>query len=403
MSSHPFQAIRISDRVHWVGAIDWTLRDFHGYLTTRGTSYNAFLVVGDDVTLVDTVKRPFFDEMMSRIASVVDPARIRTVVSQHAELDHSGCLPQLVEAARPERVLASKAGVATLAEHFSLSVPVEAVGNASAMDLGGARFTFHEARMLHWPESMVSSLEGDDVLFTQDAFGMHLASHERFADEVPHDVVDYEFAKYFANVLMPFSAPMAKLLDKLDRSVRNAKVIATDHGPVWRQGQDSVVDRYRSWCDRRPTRKVVIVFASMWQSTATMARAIGEGAHEGGVQVKLMDLGQAHRSDVLTELLDASAILVGSPNLNGQMFPTVADVLTYLKGMKPKGLMGAAFGSYGWNTAAADAVHETLKEIKVDIVREPLTVKYVPTHTDLAACREFGEQLAARVRAAVPA
>jgi len=403
MSASPFQALRISDRVFWVGAIDGSLRDFHGYLTSRGTTYNAFLVLGDQVTLIDTVKKPFFDEMMSRISSVVEPSRIQNVVSLHAELDHSGCLPQLVAAAKPDRVLASKAGVAALAAHFDVGAAVEAVTNGAPMDLGGARFTFHDARMLHWPESMIGVLDGDDVVFSQDAFGMHLASHERFADELAPDVVSYETAKYFANVLMPFSAPMSKLLEKLGDTLARAKVIATDHGPLWRRDQAALIDKYKTWCERRPTRKAVIVYASMWQSTATMARAIAEGAYAGGLRVRLMGLDQAHRSDVLTELLDSAALLVGSPNLNGQMFPTVADLLTYLQGMKPRNLIGAAFGSYGWNTSAIDQVNETLKTLKVDLVREPIAVKYVPRDADLVLCREFGVELAKRVCETVPA
>jgi len=402
MIAQPFEAVRITDRVFWVGAIDFSLRDFHGYLTSRGTSYNAFLVLADQVTLIDTVKRPFFDEMMSRIASVIDPSRIRTVVSLHAEMDHSGALPLLLAAAKPARVLASKAGVAALAAHFDLDRPVEPVVSGAPIDLDGARFTFHDARMLHWPESMIGVLEGDDVVFSQDTFGMHLASHERFADQLPADVVRYETAKYFANVLMPFSPPMGKLLEKVGDTVSRAKVVATDHGPLWRRDLPALVQDYRTWCDRKPSSKVVIAYASMWQSTASMARAIAEGASEGGVQVKLMSLDTAHRSDVLTELLDAAALLVGSPNLNGQMFPTVADLLTYLKGMKPKNLIGAAFGSYGWNTAAVDQVHEALQELKVELVREPLAIKYVPRAADLVGCRQFGRELAGRIRARVP-
>ncbi len=397
--SKPFQAVRITDRVYWVGAIDESIRDFHGYSTTRGTTYNAFLIKADHVTLVDTVKRPFYEEMLSRIASVVDPSDIDTIVSHHAELDHSACLPEMTALAKPQRVLTSKAGVDALAQHFSLDVPVEAVKPGVPMDLGEARLTFHDTRMLHWPESMMSYLEGDDVLFSQDGFGLHLASQERWTDEVPKDIVDHETAKYFANILMPFAGPVVKLLDKLADPIGNAKVIATDHGPLWRQGIDDLLARYRTWCERKPSRKVVVTYASMWQSTATMARAIAEGAAEGGTTVKLMGLDTNHRSDIATELLDAGALLVGTPNLNGQMYPTVADVLTYLKGLKPKGLLGAAFGSYGWSPAALDQVHKTLEDLKVEAVREPLAVKYVPTEQDLLSCRELGRHVAERVQA----
>jgi len=396
--SKPFEAIRISDRVYWVGAIDWSLRDFHGYLTSRGTTYNAFLIKADRITLIDTVKRPFYDEMLSRIASVVDPSTIDTIVSHHAELDHSACLPELTRLVNPTRVLTSKAGVDALAQHFSLDVPVEPVKTGTTVELGEAKLTFHDTRMLHWPESMVSFLEGDNVLFSQDGFGMHLASHERWADEVPKSIVDYETAKYFANILMPFAGPVGKVVEKLGDVLKQTKVIATDHGPLWRERIDDLLGNYQTWCERKPSRKVVITYASMWQSTAAMARAIAEGAASSGVKVKLMGLDTAHRSDIATELLDAAALLVGSPNLNGQMYPTVADVLTYLKGLKPKGLVGAAFGSYGWSPAALDQVHKTLEELKVDLIREPLAVKYVPTQEDLMACRALGQQVAERVQ-----
>jgi flavorubredoxin len=394
-----FEAIRISDRVHWVGAIDWSIRDFHGYLTERGTTYNAFLIKGERSTvLVDTVKRPFYDEMLSRIASVVDPSTIDTIVSHHAELDHSACLPELTRVVRPSRVLTSKAGIDALAQHFSLDVPVEAVKPGVPTEIGDVRMTFHDTRMLHWPESMVSLLEGDDVLFSQDGFGMHLASLERWTDELPADVVNRETAKYFANILMPFAGPVSKVVAKLAPVIRQVKIIATDHGPLWRTGIDDLLSRYEAWGERKPTRKVVITYASMWQSTATMARAIAEGAAAGGMHVAMMGLDTAHRSDIATELLDAGALVVGSPNLNGQMYPTVADVLTYLKGLKPKGLVGAAFGSYGWSPAALDQVNAALEEIKVDLVREPLGVKYVPTEQDLLACRELGRTVAERVQ-----
>ncbi|MBI5532084.1 MAG: FprA family A-type flavoprotein [Deltaproteobacteria bacterium] len=397
MSETPFQAIRVTDRVYWVGAIDWSLRDFHGYLTSRGTTYNAYLVVADKVTLVDTVKRPFLDEMLSRIASVVDISRIDTVVSLHAEMDHSGCLPELIEVARPSKVLTSKAGVGVLDAHYQLRAPVEAVVNGAEVNLGGARFVFHETRMLHWPESMFCWLPDDQVLMSQDAFGMHLASQERFVDQVPTDATSYETAKYFANILMPYSDLMGRMLVKLGDTVKQTKVIATDHGPIWREGIEDLLKRYETWCARRPSRKLVIAYDTMWQSTAAMASAIAEGASSAGVRVAVMKLGLAHRSDIATELLDAGGLLVGSPNLNGQMFPTVADLLTYLKSLKPKGLVGGAFGSYGWNAGVAEQVSETLKELKVESVGEPLSVKFVPRDEHLGKCRAFGELTARKI------
>ena len=354
MSHPPFEAIKVADRLFWVGAIDWSLRDFHGYLTSRGTTYNAYLVVADKITLVDTVKRPFLDEMLSRIRSVVDPSRIDQVISQHAEMDHSGCLPELCQIAKPDKVLASKTGVGVLGAHFELPVPVEGVAGGTEMNLGGARFVFHETKMLHWPESMFTWMPDDGVLLSQDAFGMHLASQERFADEVDGAAVGYETAKYYANILMPFGELLGRVLGKLGDTARQAKLVATAHGPIWRKDVDALLARYERWASRRATRKLVIAYDTMWQSTASMACAVAEGAAAAGVHPVVMRLGQSHRSDVVTEILDAGGLLVGTPNLNGQMFPTVADLLTYLKGLKPKNLIGGVFGSYGWSPGVAE-------------------------------------------------
>lgn len=399
MTPSPFQAVQVSERVFWVGAIDWSLRDFHGYLTSRGTSYNAYLVIADKITLVDTVKRPFLDEMLARIRSVVDPAKIDYVVSHHAEMDHSGCLPEILRLAPYAKVLTSKAGWSVLGAHFEIDAPVEIVGTGSEVDLGGAKLTFHETRMIHWPESMFSFLQGDQVLFSQDAFGMHLASHERFTDRLPAEIVQWESAKYFANILMPFSDLLGRHLAR----AHEAKVLASDHGPIWRKNIDGILGQYETWAARRPRRKLVIAYDTMWQSTAAMTRAIAEGAADLGVDVVPMKLGDAHRSDVATELLDAAGLLIGTPNLNGQMFPTVADLLTYLKGLKPKGLLGGTFGSFGWSPAVGDQVQSVLKELKVDLVGDPLLMKFVPRGEDLLTCRRYGEQVARRILDAVPA
>ncbi|HUS90253.1 MAG TPA: FprA family A-type flavoprotein [Phycisphaerae bacterium] len=397
-----FGAVRVTDRVYWVGAIDWAIRNFHGYATSRGTTYNAFLVLADKVTLIDTVKAPFRRELMARIASVIDPRRIEYVVSNHSEMDHSGCLPEVAAAVGAEKVFASRHGAAALKEHFGEALEIEAVEDGQELDLGNEALRFFETRMCHWPDSMVSYLAGDELLFSQDAFGMHLASSERFDDELPDWVLDGELAKYYANILMPLSAPVRKALDKLTGSGLRFRLVAPDHGPIWRKRFGDVLDCYARWSAGRRTNKAVVAYDTMWQSTDLMARAIGDGLAAEGSAVQLMPLSACHRSDVATELLDTGALLVGSPTINNTMFPTVADVLCYLRGLKPLGLIGAAFGSFGWSGESVKHVAAALEEMGVEQVGQPVRVKYVPTAADLEACRQLGREVAWKLKELYP-
>ena len=394
------KAVKVTDNVYWVGAVDWDVRNFHGYLTSRGTTYNAYLVMADKIALIDTVKAPFADEMMSRIASVVEPDRIEYIVSNHSEMDHSGCLPQTIEAVRPAEVFASKMGVKALSAHFG-DLGVTAVADGDSVALGNMTLSFVETRMCHWPDSMVSYLDEDELLFSQDAFGMHLAGGRRFADELDRHVLDHEAAKYYANILLHLAKFIRKTLDRIDAMDLPLSVVAPDHGPIWRTKEDieRIVAAYTRWAEQAPTDKAVVVYDSMWQSTTKMARAIGEGLIAGGAEVKLMSMTACHRSDVATELLEAGAIVVGSPTMNNTIFPTIADVMTYLKGLKPRNLIGAAFGSYGWSGEAAKDLHAMLAEMGVEMVAEPLRVNYVPHEAALLQCRELGQALAEALQA----
>ncbi|MCU0661445.1 MAG: FprA family A-type flavoprotein [Myxococcota bacterium] len=392
-----FSAQKITENVYWVGAIDWALRNFHGYQTSRGTTYNAFLVLGEKLTLVDTVKGAFYDEMMARIASVVDPSRIEVVVSNHAELDHSGSLPRLRESIKPLQIVASPMGAAALAEHFHWDASVTEVKTGQTLSLGDKSLRFVETRMLHWPDSMFAYLEDEKVLFTNDAFGMHLATSERFTDELDHSLVEWEAKKYYANILMPLSSIVKVLLKKLPSLNLDFEVLAPDHGPLWRKEPHQIIELYDRWATAKPTRKAVVVFDTMWQSTAAMARSIGDGLRHGGASAILMPLEGSHRSDVATEVLDAGAIVVGSPTMNNQLYPTVAEVLTYLKGLRPVGKLGAAFGSHGWSGEATSRIEEQLKEMKVELAAEALRHKYVPTTEVLEQCFAMGARLAEKL------
>jgi len=392
-----FKAVPIAQDIYWVGAIDWNIRDFHGYQTRRGSTYNAYLILADKITLIDTVKAPFREEMMARIASVVDPGKIQYIVSNHSEMYHSGLLPEVVAAVNPQKVFASAVGAKTLKELFPLDREITAVKDGETLSLGNRSLAFLETRMLHWPDSMFSYLGEEELLFSQDAFGMHYASSERFADGCDPAILAYEAATYYANIILPYSALVLKLIGKVTAAKLSFRIIAPDHGPIWRQETGGIISSYAKWAAQKPEAKAVVVYATMWHSTEKMARALSEGLAAGGLRVKLMSMDEVHRSDVVYELLGAGALAVGSPTLNNHLLPNMADILTYLKGLKPGNLIGAAFGSYGWSGEAVKEIEDILAEMKVEKVGEGIRVKNVPDAGVLARCYELGKTMAEKV------
>jgi flavorubredoxin len=399
MDMEPMSAVKMSDDIYWVGAIDWGIRNFHGYSTHRGTTYNAFLIMADKVTLMDTVKKPFFDQMMSRIRSVTDPGDIDILVSNHSEMDHSGSLPETIEAVSPRKIIASKNGKKALYEHFGeLSREVEAVSDGDEASLGNMSLRFLETRMLHWPDSMVSFLPQRRILFSQDGFGMHLASTERFDDQLPLDVLWLEAARYYANILLPFSPLVIQLTQRLSELDLDIELLCPDHGPAWRENIGGIVGRWASWAQQAPSLKAVLVYDTMWGSTQAMAGAVEDGLAEAGITVRTMPLGSSDRSDVAAEVLEAGALVVGSPTMNNQPFPTLADCLTYLKGLKPSNLVGGAFGSYGWSGEAVKMIEEHLQKMGVELASEGIRTLYVPDAKALLECRDMGRIIGNRLR-----
>ncbi|MCB4757100.1 MAG: FprA family A-type flavoprotein [Elusimicrobia bacterium] len=353
--------------------------------------------MGEKIALIDTVKKPFYDEMLARISSIIDPAKIDYIISNHAEMDHTGALLQTIRSVKPEKVIASIKGAEALLKHYGPELKIQPVKSGDSLDLGTVHLMFEETRMVHWPDSMVTYMPEDKILFSQDAFGMHLASSERFADQIDSSVLYREAATYFANILMPLVVPISSRLDALTKTGWKFDIIAPDHGPIWRQNVSWIVNNYTQWLQRKPTNKAVIVFGTMWESTELMARAISDGLIEGGVRVSLMSVDKCFRSDVAAEVLDAGALFVGSPTLNNNIFPSVMDVLTYLKGLRPKNLIGAAFGSHGWSGEAPEQIAEVLRSMKVEMPEPPLKITYVPQENELIQCREFGIRMAKKL------
>ncbi len=390
------EPVTLYDNVYWVGAIDWDVREFHGYSTTRGTTYNAYLIKGNDrIALVDTVKAEFFPEMMSAIQRIVDPGEIDYVVVNHVEMDHSGSLVKLLEHAPKAEVIATANGVKGLGRHYRIDAPIRQVKSGAELSLGDKNLLFLEAYMLHWPDSMFTYLKEDALLLSNDGFGQHYASNQRFDDEgAPLDIVMEEAAKYFANILMPLAPLIPPLLKKVQKMGIPINMIAPSHGIIWRSHIDKIIGAYSDWSVGKAEKRALVIYDTMWGSTEKMARSISEGMNEAGLENKIISLKKNHYSDVMKEILTASILVFGSPTLNEGIFPSMAQLLSYVKGLRPLKKKGAAFGSYGWGGEAIEAMNREMKAAGIEVVDPGLGVIYKPQPEDLEACFRLGRRLA---------
>jgi flavorubredoxin len=404
----PFQGketmrpIEIAKGIYDVGVNDWNIQDFHGYSTPLGTSYNAFLVMDDKVALVDTVKKEFADQMLANIEQIVDPRKIDYMISNHTEMDHSGSLARVMHRIGEDKpVYCSKMGLKNLNLHFEGKLNYQPVADGQELRLGKRTLAFLETRMLHWPDSMFTYIKEDQVLLSSDAFGQHYAGFEKF-DDVIGDAIMPHAKKYFANILLPYAPLVLKLVDKVTQMGLPIRMICPDHGVLWRKDPGRIIEAYVRWGRQIPRRKAVVVYDTMWHSTEKMADAIAAGLHAEGIAVRPMYLRKWHRSDVLTEVLDAKAVVVGSPTLNNGLFPTVSDFLTYMKGLKPQNKIGAAFGSHGWSGEATRLITKELETMQFEVV-EPVRRQYVPDRQGLEESYAYGRTLGRQICAQVAA
>jgi flavorubredoxin len=393
------QPIEIAKGIYDVGVKDWNIRDFHGYSTYQGTTYNAFLIVDEKIALIDTVKKEFADQMLDNVARIVDPKKIDLVVSNHTEMDHSGGLPRVMHRIGEDKPLyCSQMGARNLKQHFFPNWNYHPVKNGEELSLGSRTLTFLETRMLHWPDSMFTYLKEDKILFSSDAFGQHYAGPEKFDDEIGDKIMPHA-KKYYANILLLYAAKTLKLLEKVTEMGLEFNMICPDHGVLWRKDIAKILDAYVRWSQQATKNKALVIYDTMWHSTAMMAEAITGGLAAAGVYAIPMDLRHVHRSDIMTEVLDARAVIVGSPTLNNNLFPTVSDFLTYMKGLKPHNKIGAAFGSYGWSGEAVKQITAELQGMKFEMVEPGLRVQYVPDKDAINACEDFGRKIAEAMQA----
>ena len=376
--------LKIANDIYWTGYIDWDLKVFHGYQTPFGSTYNAFLIDDECPTLIDTVKYYGQDGMLRQIKEVIDPAKIRYVVANHAEMDHSGGIDSILRLAPEAEVVCSAKGVESLKRHFKKNWRFRIVKTGDRLSIGKRELMFLQIPMVHWPESMATYSVTDHILFPNDAFGQHYASEERFADEIAFDRLLEETAKYYANIVLLYGAPVQKVLHSLKDFTID--MICPSHGLIWRDKQqiDHVLNCYEKWArhETDPNR-VLIVYDSMWNSTAGMAIRLKTLFEDTGYTVVVKCLQEHHISDIMIDVLQSRLMLVGTPMLNNHMLPTMAGFLMYLKGLQPKNRLALTFGSYGWSTAGFKELEQFVTDAGFTLGAEGQYVQFVPGEDDL--------------------
>ena len=386
--------------VFWVGIVDWGIRHFHGFelSTHRGTTYNSYLIKDEKTALIDSVWGPFQDEFLANLRELVDLADIDYVVVNHAEMDHSGSLPALMELCPNATVVVSRKGLDSVEGHYHKSWNFKQVQTGDSISLGQNQLVFVDAPMLHWPDSMFTYLTGHNVLMPNDAFGQHYATAFRFNDEVNQQELYSEALKYYANILTPFSPLVLKKIDEVLALKLPVDIIAPSHGVIWRDDPLQIVRIYQEWANQEGEERAVILYDTMWQATRKMADAIGEGLGDKGVDHKLFHIAISDRNDVLTEIFKARGVIIGSPTLNNGLLPTIAPILEDLKGLRFRNKVGAAFGSFGWKAQSVGIIEEHLKACKIPVVAPGVTAKWQPRPDSLGECRVLGRAVGDAVK-----
>ncbi len=401
-------ATKITEGVYWVGVLDWDLRTYHGY-TLNGTSYNAYLVFGEEkVVLIDNAYPGTFPELYARIENAFQQegkeVNIDFIVQNHVEKDHSGLLVELHEKFPEAPIYCTKIAVPGLLKHFPALKGAEfmEVGTGQTLELGGKTLAFLEAFLLHWPDSMFTLVVEDGILFPNDAFGQHLCFPQRYDHEIPEYVLMDATKKFYANLITPLSKLVLKKFQEVADLglLEQIKMIAPSHGQIWTDPM-KVIGAYSEWATGKCDDKVTIIYDTMHSSTQKMAHSLAEGVMSEGVDVKIYYLHEDERSEIVKSILDSKAIALGAPTIYDEPFPSVGDLIYYLRGLKfdRTGIkrLAVTFGSMGGQGGASSSLAKDLAGCGFN-VKEQYEILYVPNQDEIDAIFEVGKKLAQEVK-----
>ena len=392
---------KINERIKWVGKIDWDLKKFHGeeYSTHRGSSYNSYLIEDEKTVLIDTVWQPFDEEFVSNLKKVIDLKKIDYIIANHAEVDHSGGLPELMKEIPGTPIYCTANGIKSLKGHYHEDWNFIPVKTGDTLDLGEGKLIFIEAPMLHWPDSMFEYYTKDEILFSNDAFGQHYASEFMYNDLVDQAELYQEAIKYYANILTPFSPLVVKKIHEVLGFNVPVKMVCPSHGIMWRDNPTQIVEQYLKWADNYQEHQVTLIYDTMWDATKKMAEAIAEGIKsvDPTLNIKLFNVGKADKNDVISEVFKAKLVVAGSSTINKGILSGMAATIEMMKGLKFKNKKAAGFGSYGWSGESPKMMTKELEACGFEILEEGLGVLWKPDEEALDLCRAYGVKLAEKL------
>ncbi len=395
----------IKKDIYWLGAVEWNLKDFHSYThSDKGTSYNAYLIKDEKNVLIDSLEKEYKEKLFCGLAQTLKGEKLHYLVVNHIEPDHAGVLTELVEKYQPEKIFCSPMADKNLASFCPKkdTWPIVVTPTGTNVSIGKRSLTFVEARMLHWPDNMATYCPEEKMLFSNDAFGQNYASSKCYIDEVGREVIEPSLARYYGNIILPYSAMVLKILPAI--AALDIDMICPAHGLIWR-GEDCqyALDKYQEYAEQKPTKKAVIVYSTIWHTTEKMAEAIASGLHEAGVEAKIMDAKIYNPTEIMCEVMNSGGVIFGAPTHNNGILPQMGGVLTYLKGLRPQNKLGFCFGSYGWSGESIAVLEEWMQKMNIESfpLETPLKIQNSSNHEILKKCLEtgkaFGEELSKRV------
>lgn len=386
---------KITDKVTWVGKVDWELKSFHGheYSTRKGSSYNSYLIKDEKTVLIDTVWMPYDNEFVENLKKETDLKKIDCIVINHGEIDHSGALPELMREIPDTPIYCTARGAKIIKGHYHRDWNFVTVKTGDTLNIGSSTLTFIEAPMLHWPDTMMTYMSGENILFSNDAFGQHYATESLYNDMVDNCELYAEAIKYYANILTPFNRFVIKKINEILGFGMPVDMICTSHGVIWRDNPEQIIKKYLEWAKDYQENQVTVIYDTMWNSTRRMAEAIACGIHQAdpGITVKVLNSAKEDKNDIITEVFKSKGILVGSPCVNNGYLYSIGGLLEMIKGLKFKKKAAAAFGSYGWSGEAVKQISEELSKAGFRVINEGLNMQWVPGEEGMKECIEFGK------------